>query len=96
MKVNVDKLTETEKKLYEMLREIRNDNDFIIGVLNVLENDAERDEVIKFISDNGNALPAQITLLALNISLARENIIKDAFFSDLEKAAEELKLETIG
>lgn len=76
MKININKLTETEKRLYKMLTEIWTDNDFIIGTLNALEDDAEREEVIELIEHNDDVLPEQITLLSLRIDLARQAALK--------------------
>ena len=90
MRVNVDKLTETEKKLYEMLQKIWDDTDFIVGTLNSLKDDAERDEVIEFIESNDDVTSEEITLLSLDISQSRDNIIRDAFFKGLEEIAKEL------
>jgi len=90
MKVNIDKLTKTEKKLYEMLLKIWPDNDFLVGTLNSLKDDAEREEVIEFIESNDDVTSEQIDLLSLDISRGRNDMIRDAFFKDLEEIAKEL------
>lgn len=90
MKIKVEKLTETEKKLYEMLLKIWDDTDFLVGALNSLVDDEEREEVIEFIESNEDVTASQITLLTLDISQSRDNIIMDTFFKDLEEIAKEL------
>lgn len=90
MKIKVDKLTETEKKLYEMLLKMWDDTDFLVGALNSLVDDEEREEVIEFIESNEDVTASQITLLTLDISQSRDNIIMDAFFKGLEETAKEL------
>lgn len=84
------KLTETEKELVEKLRAIWNDKEFVMGVLSHLKDDEEREEIIEFIGSNDDVVSEQITLLALDISQTRDNIIRDAFFKDLEEIAKEL------
>lgn len=90
MKVKVDKLTETEKKLYEMLLKIWDDTDFLVGVLNSLKDDEEREEVIEFIESNDDVTSEQITLLSLDISQSRDSIIRDSFFKGLEEISKEI------
>lgn len=90
MKIKMEKLSDTEKQLLELLSAIWNNSDFIIGVLNSLKNDDERKEVIEFIENNDDVTSEQIDLLSLDISQSRDNIIVDAFFKDLEKIAKEL------
>ena len=90
MEIKVDNFTEIEKQLYEYLLSIWNDNDFIIGVLNALETDVERKEVVEFIESNENVTASEITLLSLDIDQSRDNIIMDNFFSDLEEIAKKL------
>nr|DAH31964.1 MAG TPA: hypothetical protein [Caudoviricetes sp.] len=84
------KLTETEKELVKKLRAIWNDKEFVIGVLSYLKDDEERAEVAEFIDSNDDVTSESVTLLALDISQKRDNVIVDAFFSDLEKIAKEL------
>lgn len=84
------KLTEVEKELVKKLRDIWNDKEFVIGVLSHLKDDEERGELIEFIDSNDNVTSEVVTLLALDISQARDNIIRDAFFADLEKMVKEL------
>lgn len=90
MKIKIDKLTETEKHLYKLLLSIWDDNDFIIGVLNALEDDDECKEVIEFIESKEKVTASEITLLSLDISQSRDNIITDAFFADLEEIAKQI------
>lgn len=90
MIIKVEKLTGAEKKLYEMLLKIWDDTDFIGGALNSLIDDEEREEVIEFIESNEDVTASQITLLTLDIDQSRDNIIKDAFFKDLEEIVKEL------
>ena len=90
MEIKVDNFTEIEKQLYEYLLSIWNDNDFIIGVLNALETDVERKEVVEFIESNENVTASEITLLSLDIDQSRDNIIMDNFFSELEEIAKKL------
>jgi hypothetical protein len=87
MKIKMEKLTESEKQLVELLSEIWNNNDFIIGVLNSLENDDERKEVIEFIESNETVTTEQIDLLSLEISGSRTDIIRDSFYADLIELA---------
>ena len=87
----MEKLSNTEKQLLELLSEIWDDSDFIVGVLNSLKDDDERKEVIEFIENNDDATSEQIVLLSLDISQSRDNIIVDAFFKDLEEVAKYLK-----
>lgn len=84
------KLTEVEKELVEKIRAIWNDKEFVIGVLSHLKDDEEREELIEFIDSNDDVTSEQITLFALDISQTRDNIIRDAFFKDLEDIAKEL------
>ena len=91
MKIKMEKLSNTEKQLLELLSEIWDDSDFIVGVLNSLKDDDERKEVIEFIENNDDATSEQIVLLSLDISQSRDNIIVDAFFKDLEEVAKYLK-----
>lgn len=84
------KLTEVEKELVEKLRAIWNDKEFVIGVLSHLKDDEERGKLIEFIDSNDDVTSEAVTLLALDISQARDNIIRDAFFADLEKIAKEI------
>jgi hypothetical protein len=91
MKIKIEKLSNTEKQLLELLSEIWDDSDFIVGVLNSLKDDDERKEVIEFIENNDDATSEQIVLLSLDISQSRDNIIVDAFFKDLEEVAKYLK-----
>lgn len=84
------KLTEVEKELVEKIRVIWNDKEFVIGVLSHLKDDEEREELIEFIDSNDDVTSEQITLFALDISQTRDNIIRDAFFKDLEDIAKEL------
>lgn len=84
------KLTETEKELAGKLRSIWNDKEFVMGVLSHLKDDEEREEIIEFIDSNDDVTSEQITLLALDISQTRDNIIRDAFFKDLEEIVKEL------
>ena len=91
MKIKMEKLSNTEKQLLELLSEIWDDSDFIVGVLNSLKDDDERKEIIEFIENNDDVTSEQIVLLSLDISQSRENIIVDAFFKDLEETAKYLK-----
>lgn len=84
------KLTEVEKELVKKLRDIWNDKEFVIGVLSHLKDDQERSELIEFIGSNDDVTSEAVTLLAMDISQARDNIIRDAFFADLEKIAKEI------
>lgn len=84
------KLTEVEKELVEKLRAIWNDKEFVIGVLSHLKDDEERGELIEFIDSSDDVTSEAVTLLALDISQARDNIIRDAFFADLETIAKEI------
>ena len=90
MKIKVEKLTETEKKLYEMLLKIWDDTDFLVGALNSLKDDEEREEVIEFIESNEDVTASQITLLTLDINQSRSNIIKDSFFTDLKETSKQI------
>lgn len=81
------KLTEIEKELVKNLRGIWNDKEFVTGVLSHLKDDEERGEIIEFINSNDDVTSETITLLALDISQSRDNIIVDAFFKDLEEIA---------
>lgn len=87
MKIKMEKLTETEKQLVELLSEIWNNNEFIIGVLNSLENDDERKEVIEFIESNEEVTTEQIDLLSLEINSSRTDVIRDSFYTDFIEMA---------
>lgn len=63
--------TKTEKMLLDMLSNIWNDDDFIIGVMNDLESDSERERVIRFIEENQDVSTEEIVLLSLEIDLSR-------------------------
>lgn len=86
----MEKLSDTEKQLLELLSTIWNNPDFIVGVLNSLKDDDERKEVIEFVENNEDVTSEQIDLLSLDISQSRDNIIVDAFFKDLEEIAKEI------
>ncbi len=90
MKIKMEKLSDTEKQLLELLSTIWNNPDFIVGVLNSLKDDDERKEVIEFVENNDDVTSEQIDLLSLDISQSRDNIIVDAFFKDLEEIAKEI------
>ena len=90
MKIKVEKLTETEKKLYEMLLKIWDDTDFLVGALNSLKDDKEREEVIEFIESNEDVTSEQIDLLSLYISQSRDNIIKDSCYTDLKETSKQI------
>lgn len=90
MKIKMENLTETEKQLVELLSEIWNNNEFIIGVLNSLENDDERKEVIEFIESNEDVTTEQIDLLSLEISSSRTDVIRDSFYTDFIEIAKGL------
>ncbi len=90
MKIKMEKLSDTEKQLLELLSTIWNNSDFIVGVLNSLKDDDERKEVIEFVENNDDVTSEQIDLLSLDISQSRDNIIVDAFFKDLEEIAKEI------
>lgn len=90
MKIKMEKLSDTEKQLLELLSTIWNNPDFIVGVLNSLKDDDERKEVIEFVENNEDVTSEQIDLLSLDISQSRDNIIVDAFFKDLEEIAKEI------
>ena len=80
MKIKMEKLSDTEKQLLELLSTIWDNPDFIVGVLNSLKDDDERKEIIEFIENNDDVTSEQIDLLSLDISQSRDNIIVDAFF----------------
>lgn len=65
-------LTQTEKRLIGMLRDIWDDKEFVLGVMNDLETDEERQAVIDYIKDNEEATTEDIVLLSLNIDLTRK------------------------
>ena len=65
-------LTQTEKRLIGILRDIWNDKEFVLGVMNDLETDEERQAVIDYIKDNKETSTEEIVLLALNIDLTRK------------------------
>ena len=90
MKIKVEKLTDAEKKLYEMLLKIWDDTDFLVGALNSLKDDEEREEVIEFIESNEDVTASQITLLTLDINQSRSNIIKDSCYTDLEETTTQI------
>ena len=84
------KLTDVEKELVRKLRKIWNDKEFVVCVLAHLESDDECKEVIEFIDSNDNVKSEDVVLLSLDIDQSRDNIIKDAFFKDLEEIVKEL------
>lgn len=59
--------TETSKKLFDLLKDIWNDNDFIAGVLANLKNDENKQKMIVALED-GLTDTDTITLLALDIA----------------------------
>lgn len=67
MKVNADKLTDTEYRLYKMLIEIWDDVEFHVAVLNRLKSDEEREQVINFIERNKNVTSEDVELMSLHI-----------------------------
>lgn len=67
MKVNADKLTDTEYMLYKMLIEIWDDVEFHVAVLNRLKSDEERKQVINFIERNKAVTSEDVELMSLHI-----------------------------
>lgn len=67
MKVNTDKLTDTEYRLYKMLVEIWDDVEFHVAVLNRLKSDEEREQVINFIESNKDTTSEDVELMSLHI-----------------------------
>lgn len=63
--------TEKEKALLAMLVNIWDDDDFIVGVMNDLESESEKEKVIHFIEENHDVSPEEIVLLSLEIDLSR-------------------------
>ena len=61
------KLTEVEKELVEKLRIIRNDKEFVIGVLSFLESDEERKHVLDFIQNKNDVTSDDVIYLVLSI-----------------------------
>lgn len=64
-------LTKTEKKLIQVLRDIWDDKEFVLGVVTDLETDEERQAVLDFIKSNDDVTTEDIVLLALHIDNER-------------------------
>ena len=89
----MSKLTQTEKKLVEKLRSLRNDKEYVLGVITNLEDDDERQFMLDYIDKNEDASPDDVLLLSLHIESERngESMIIDNFFAGLEEIAKEMK-----
>ena len=72
-RIYTEKLNDTEKELMGLLLSIWDENDFIIGVLNSLKTDEERNHVIEFIKSNDDVKSEQVVLLSLYLSKTRGN-----------------------
>jgi hypothetical protein len=64
-------LTHTEEKLIQVLRDIWDDKEFVLGVLTDLETDEERQAVLDYIQHNDGVTTEDIVLLALHIDNER-------------------------
>ena len=64
-------LTNTEKKLIQVLRDIWDDKEFVLGVVTDLETDEERQAVLDYIQSNDGVTTEDIVLLALHIDTER-------------------------
>ena len=64
-------LTKTEKQLIQVLRDIWDDKEFVLGVVTDLETDEERQAVLDFIKSNDDVTTEDIVLLALHIDNER-------------------------
>ena len=67
-------LTGVEKALTVKLREIWDDDDFVLGVRVCLQTDEERQEVLQAVHDGKIADSDEITLYALDIHTDREEM----------------------
>ena len=65
-------LTQTEKRLIGMLRDIWDDKEFVLGVVTNLETDEERQAVIDYIQNNEEVTTEELVLLSLDIELNRK------------------------
>lgn len=63
--------TEKEKALLDILTNVWDDDDFIVGVMNDLESESERERVIRFIEESPDISTEEIVMLSLEIDQAR-------------------------
>lgn len=90
MKIKTEKLSAAEMHLCELLSAVWNNSDFIVGVLNSLNDDSARNEMIEFIENNDDATSEQIDLLSLHISQSRQGARRDCLFADPEPPVKQL------
>ena len=69
---SIEVLTKIEIRLMGILRDIWDDEEFVVGVMNDLETDEERKAVIDYINGTKGVTTEEIVLLSLNIDLTRE------------------------
>lgn len=73
---------EKKRELIQKLRNIFDDNEFVLGVLCDLDSDNDIDTVLKYIEQNENASSEDIILLSLQIAELNDNfddVIVDDF-----------------
>lgn len=56
------------KKLFEKLREIYDDREFIIGILALLKDDSNKELMLKYINDTKDITDEQISIYALELN----------------------------
>ena len=68
------KTSETAKELIEMLVDISDDDEFVLGIMTDLETDAERKIVIDYINNGEDVTYENLILLSLHLNNKREKI----------------------
>lgn len=62
---------EIKRKLFDKLKEIYNDKDFVCGVISNTKTDEERQVIIDYIDKGEDVTSDKITLLGLNLKRKR-------------------------
>ncbi|RHM59662.1 hypothetical protein [Coprobacillus sp. AF33-1AC] len=72
---------ENEKKeLIKILESIRNESEFVDGILDLLENEEDLDTMYKWIKDRPKVTEPEVIKMALDLNIPRtepERVIKD-------------------
>lgn len=62
----------TTKRLFEKLRVIYDDREFIIGILALLKEDSDKDLMLKYINENDEVSDEMVSIYALELNQKRK------------------------
>lgn len=71
--INYNNLTPAGKTIYDMLLNVWDNDDFIVGVLSYINEEADRIDFIEFLKEHPDLNDEDITVYALGKSLGIEN-----------------------